>query len=259
MELGIKGKVAMVAAATRGIGIATAQALAREGARVSVCGVTPENIKQAQSLLGDPHRAYHCNLASASEIEQWVRSTHKDMGAPSILVTNTGGPPAGTIDKVSEEQWRTGFENTLLNVVRLVALVSPVMKKAGWGRIVHITSLVAKDPEPMLAISSTLRAGLAAMGRLQAKELGSHGVMVNCVLPGHTDTDRQRHLLEIKAKEQGVSVEEALRQATAAVPLKRLGRPEEIANVICFLCSEQASYLTGTQIVVDGAYTHGLG
>lgn len=259
MDLGLTGKVALVAAGTRGIGFAVAEALAREGATVSVCGATAANVEEAGRRLGPPHRAYRCDLGSGPDIEAWVRAADKDLGPPAILVTNTGGPPAGPVGAMSEAQWRAGFENTVLNVVRLTALVSPVMKKAGRGRIVHITSLVAKDPEPLLAISSTLRAGISAMTRLQARELGPHGVTVNCVLPGHTETDRQRHLLELRAKEAGIPLEEARRRAAEAIPLKRLARPEEIADAVAFLCSERAGYITGAQLVADGGATRGLG
>jgi 3-oxoacyl-[acyl-carrier protein] reductase len=259
MDLGVEGKVAMVAAATRGIGFAAAKALSREGARVSVCGVDPARVERAAQALGPAHRAYRCNLGSEAEIEDWVRSTEADLGLPSILVTNTGGPPAGTVGMMDEGRWRLGFESTLLNVVRLVSRVSPNMKKARWGRIVHITSLVAKDPDPALAISSTLRAGLSAMSRLQALELGPYGVTVNCILPGYTDTDRLTHVLEIRAQAHGVDLGEERRRAAAAVPLGRLARPEEIGDIIAFLASERAGYVTGAQIVADGGVSRGLG
>lgn len=259
MDLGLKDKIAMVAAGTRGIGLACAQALAREGAKVSVCGVTPDHIERTARELGSAHRAYRCDLSRASDIEAWYRSTEKELGAPDILVTNTGGPPAGSAAGVDEDKWRAGFESTLLNVVRLTALAAPAMKRSGWGRIVHLTSLVAKDPEPMLAISSTLRAGLSALCRLQARELGPSGITVNCILPGHTETDRQTHLLELKAKEQQITLDAAREHAALAVPLRRLAQPEEIGDVVAFVCSERASYLSGAQILVDGAATRGLG
>jgi 3-oxoacyl-[acyl-carrier protein] reductase len=259
VELALEGKVAMVAAGTRGIGLAAAKALAAEGALVSVCGVTPENVKAAGKILGKKHRAYPCDLRKPQSIEAWHKKTVKDLGAPLILVTNTGGPPAGVIGTLSDEQWIAGLESTVLNVMRLVRLVSPAMKEAGWGRIVHVTSLVAKDPEPLLAISSTLRAGLSSAARLQARELGHYGVTVNAVLPGNTETDRQKHLLEIRAKEAGVSYEEARERAAAQVPLKRMARPEEIGDVIAFLCSERASYVSGASLVVDGGLSRGLG
>ncbi|MBI3297646.1 MAG: SDR family oxidoreductase [Elusimicrobia bacterium] len=259
MDLGIKGKVAMVAAATRGIGLAAAQSLAREGAKVSICGLDANRIKEAAATLGAPHMAVRCDVASKADIETWFKATTGTLGPPQIIVTNTGGPAAGLIGDLTEEQWQKGFDNTVLNAVRMVALASPQMKEAKWGRIVHITSLVAKDPDPVLSISSTLRAGLGAMSRLQAKELGPHGITVNCVLPGSTDTDRQTHLLEIRAHKSGLHIDEERKRAALAVPVRRLAKPEEIGDVIAFLCSERAGYVSGAQIVVDGAITHGLG
>jgi 3-oxoacyl-[acyl-carrier protein] reductase len=259
MDLGLKGKTAMVAAATRGIGLAAARALAAEGAKVSVCGLDEGRVAAAAKALGAPHKAYRCDLSSAAEIEAWHRATVKDLGAPSILVTNTGGPPAGPIGSLTDLQWQKGFENTLLNVVRLTALASPAMKAAKWGRIVHVTSLVAKDPEPLLPISSTLRAGLMAMTKLQAKELAPFGVTVNGLLPGHTETDRQAHLLEVRAQKSGATVEEEKRRAVAHIPAGRMAAASEMGDVIAFLCSERAAYLSGQSIAVDGALSGGLG
>jgi 3-oxoacyl-[acyl-carrier protein] reductase len=159
---------------------------------------------------------------------------------------------------MSDEQWQLGVDSTLLNVVRLVRLVSPSMKERGWGRIVHITSLVARDPSPVLPISSTIRSGLMALTRLQAQELGPFKVTVNGVLPGHTLTDRQTHLANLRAEKENISVEEAFRLQAEQVPLKRLADPMEIANVVAFLCSEPASYVTGESILVDGGITKGL-
>lgn len=259
MELGLKGKVAMVAAGTRGIGLATARSLVAEGAKVSVCGLDAARIKETAAALGAPHMAVRCDVASKSDIEAWFAATRKALGEPHILVTNTGGPPAGPLSELTEEQWAKGFENTVLNVVRMVALAAPAMKAARWGRVVHITSLVAKDPDPLLSISSTLRAGLSAMCRLSARELGPYGVTVNCVLPGSTATDRQTHLLEVRAKKSGLSVEEERRRAAEAVPVGRLADPAEIGDVVAFLCSERAGYVNGAQVVVDGGMTRGMG
>lgn len=259
MDLGLKGKVAMVAAATRGIGLAAARALAAEGAKVSVCGLDEGRVAAAAKALGAPHKAYRCDLSSAAEIEAWHRATVRDLGPPSILVTNTGGPPAGAIGSLTDAQWQKGFENTLLNVVRLTALASPAMKAAKWGRIVHITSLVAKDPEPLLPISSTLRAGLMAMTKLQAKELAPFGVTVNGLLPGHTETDRQTHLLEVRAQKNGTTAAQEKARSVAHIPAGRMASAAEMGDVVAFLCSERAAYLSGQSIVVDGALSGGLG
>lgn len=259
MDLGINGKVAMVAAASKGIGLATAKRLAQEGCHISICGRTEETLEIAAAEIGEETRTYVVDVANADDLAWWVEQTIQDLGNPSILVTNTGGPPAGNWTKMSDEQWQSGFDSTLMNVVRLVRLVSPHMVQANWGRIVHITSLVAKEPSEMLPISSTLRTGLMSLARLQATELGPSNVTVNCVLPGHTLTDRQLHLADLRAEREGITQEAALGRQAEAVPLRRLAEPDEIAAAIAFLCSECASYVSGTNLLVDGGLTKGLG
>lgn len=258
MNLGIEGKVALVAAGTRGIGLAVAQSLAREGVRVSVCGLSEEGVARTRELLGSSHRVYQCDISRREDIERWVSDTQKDLGRISILVTNTGGPPAGSVLQVKESDWEKGYQSTLLNIVRLVELTAPAMKEAGWGRIVHITSLVARDPNALLGISSTLRAGILALTRLQARELAPYGVTVNGMLPGHTDTDRQTHLLEIRADRNKTSIEVERERAFAEIPMRRFARASEMGDVVTFLCSQQSSYLTGANLPVDGAAGHGL-
>ena len=248
----------MVAASSQGIGLATAKLLAAEGARLSICARREDVLEAAAAEIGGDTRSYVVDVTDADDLAFWAEETRRDLGSPSILVTNTGGPPAGNWTEMTDAQWQSGFDSTLLNVVRLVRLVAPEMQAAGWGRVVHVTSLVAKEPNAVLPISSTLRAGISALVRLQAKELAPHGITVNAVLPGNTLTDRQRHLAEIRAEREGITLEEALERAGQAVPVGRLGRPEEIAAAIAFLCSEAASYVSGTNLLVDGALTNGI-
>lgn len=171
MNLGLEGKVAMVAAGTKGIGLAVAKALVEEGCKVSVCARNTGNFGTVLQVLGDRARAYEADVTSSESIDSWFESTQRDLGDPQILVTNTGGPPAGSWTEMSDDQWHEGVDSTLLNVVRMVRRASPLMIERKWGRIVHITSLVAKEPNPLLPISSTLRSGLMALTRLQASEL----------------------------------------------------------------------------------------
>jgi 3-oxoacyl-[acyl-carrier protein] reductase len=175
------------------------------------------------------------------------------------LVTNTGGPPAGFWQDLTDDQWQAGFDSTLLNIVRLVRLVSPGMVEKGWGRIVNITSWVAVEPHALLATSSTLRAGVNSLTRLQATELAGKGVTVNSVLPGHTLTERQIHLAEVRAEKEGISVQEALQKQAEASPMKRLAEAHEIASPVVYLCSQQASFITGVNLLVDGGITRGPG
>lgn len=259
MDLGLQGKVAMVAAASKGIGLATAKALTAEGCHVSICARNEETLEAAAAEIGEETRSYVVDVTSAEDLEWWVEQTRADLGAPSILVTNTGGPPAGSLADMTDDKWEAGFQSTLMNVVRLVRLVRGDMETAQWGRIVHITSLVAKDPNPLLPISSTLRSGLMSLTKLQAKEMAASGITVNGVLPGHTLTDRQRHLAEIRAEREGLTAADALERQGADIPLGRLATPEEIASVIAFLCGKPAAYVTGQSILVDGGVAAGLG
>jgi len=259
MDLGIAGKVAMVSAASKGIGLACAKLLAAEGCQVSICARNEEVLEAAAADIGPDTRSYVVDVANAEDLQWWVEQTEADLGPPQILVTNTGGPPAGNLSEMSDEQWQSGFDGTLMNVVRLVRLVAPQMQAAKFGRIVHITSLVAKEPSPLLPISSTLRSGLMALTRLQSIEFARDGVTVNCVLPGHTRTDRQRHLASIRAAKEGIEEEAALERQGQDVPVGRLASPAEIAAAVAFLCSVPAGYITGTSLLVDGGLTKGLG
>ena len=258
MDLGISGKVAMVAASSKGIGYAIAKQLTLEGCRVSICGRHEEMLEAAAAAMGDETRPYVVDVSNPEDLNWWIEQTVQDLGGVDILVTNTGGPAAGTIQEITDEQWQAGFDSTLMNVVRLVRGVQPLMAERQWGRIVHITSLVAKEPSRVLPISSTLRAGIMALTRLQASEFAEQGITVNSVLPGHTFTDRQKHLAEVRAERERISPEEALVRQAADIPMKRLATASEIAAAVTFLCSQPAAYITGTNLLVDGGLTKGL-
>jgi len=248
----------MVAAASKGIGFAIAKQLTEEGCRVSICGRTEETLEAAAAEIGEETRSYVVDVSNAEDLSWWVEQTVQDLGKVDILVTNTGGPPAGPLAQLTDDQWQTGFDGTLMNIVRLVRELQPSMAENGWGRIVHITSLVAKEPSRVLPISSTLRAGIMALTRLQAVEYAQNGITVNSVLPGHTLTDRQTHLAELRAERESITVDEALVLQASEIPMKRMANAAEIAAAVTFLCSEQAAYITGTNILVDGGLTKGL-
>jgi 3-oxoacyl-[acyl-carrier protein] reductase len=240
MDLGLTGRVAMVAAASKGLGRAAAEALAAEGCRLSVCS-------RSAPSFGD--LAVSCDVSKPEELQRWYDDTIAYFGQVDILVTNTGGPPAAQFLDLTEEQWSIGVEATLMNVVRLSRLVIPDMQKRKWGRIVHITSFVAKQPTALLTVSSTLRAGISALTKTLADQVAQDGILVNAVLPGHFMTDRQKQLSEIRA--------EYLQKAVTSIPLGRYGEPRELADVIAFLCSERASFVTGTSVLVDGGQYRG--
>ena len=257
MELGIGNRVAMVAAASRGLGRAIAEALAAEGCRLSICSRSAADVERVAREIGGDVLAVACDVSKPADLQNWVQRTVERFGQIDILVTNTGGPPAARFMTLSDDQWQSGVDSTLMNIVRLCRLVIPGMQERKWGRIVHITSFVAKQPAELLTISSTLRAGISGLTRTLADQVAADGILVNAVLPGHFLTDRQRHLAEIRSKEQGITEEEYFRQAEASIPLRRIGRPGELADVVTFLCSERASYLTGTSIQVDGGLYRG--
>lgn len=253
MDLGLHGRVAMVAAASKGIGFAIAQSLVAEGCRVSICARSRDAVEAAARSLGPNAAGFVCDVSSASNLSEWYDSTNRSFGSPDIVVTNSGGPAAGPFSKMSDADWQAGFETTVMLAVRLSRIAQPAMRERGWGRIVHITSLVAKEPSPVLGISTTLRAGIAALVRLQAQELAPFGITVNSVLPGHTLTDRQLHLAEVIAEQRSISKEEALALQAAKIPVGRLGDPREIADAVTYLCSTKASFVTGVNLLVDGA------
>lgn len=257
MDLGISGRVAMVAASSQGIGKAVALSLAREGCCVSICGRDPGRLEHAQremaaAVPASQVLASPCDVTRAEDLEAWHRATVEQWGPVEILVTNSGGPPAARFLDLTEEQWKSGLDSILFNVVRLSRLVIPEMRKKKWGRIVHLSSLAAKQPIDLLTVSSTLRAGLSALTKTMSNQLAADGILVNAVLPGHVLTDRTAHLNEIRAKEEGISVEEFAGRVGKTIPLGRYGEAAEIGDVVAFLCSERASYLTGATIQVDG-------
>ena len=245
----------MVAAASKGLGRAVAESLAREGCRLSVCSRSTDNLDGVRHTIedaGGEALAVACDVSNPDDLERWFAATEATYGQVDILVTNTGGPPAAKFLQLAEEQWRTGIDSTLMNVVRLCKLVIPGMQDRKWGRIVNITSLVAKQPMELLTISSTLRAGLSALTKTLADQVARDNILVNAVLPGHILTDRQVHLNEIRSKEQGIPIEEYAARVEQSIPMGRFGRSQEIGDVVSFLCSEQASYITGVSLQVDG-------
>lgn len=250
MDLGIRNRVAMVAAASKGLGRAIAEALQAEGCRLSVCARSAE-------AWSDDMVAVSCDVTKPEDLQRWYDATVAKFGQVDILVTNTGGPPAAPFMKLTEEQWAAGVDSTLMNVVRLCRLVIPGMQERKWGRILHLTSFVAKQPVELLTVSSTLRAGLSALTKTLADQVARDGILVNAILPGHFLTDRQRHLGEIRAEQQGITLEEYFARTEAGIPMGRYGRAGELANVAAFLCSERASYVTGASIQVDGGLYRG--
>jgi len=254
MDLGIEGRVAMIAAASKGIGKACALALAQAGCRVSICARNAEELEKTRAEIASHGEAMAvvADVSSLSDLENWHRQTMERFGQVDILVTNTGGPPVKRFMELTDGQWQSGVESTLMNVVRLSRLVIPGMQQRRWGRIIHLTSLVAKQPVDELTISSTLRAGLSGLTKTMANQVGPDNLTVNAILTGHILTDRQYAIADVRVKERGITYEEYFAGQAAEIPLRRIGEPREIGEVVAFLASERASYITGVSLQVDG-------
>ncbi len=254
MDLELKNSVAMIAAASRGLGKACALALAEEGCRVSICARGSEELDRARNQIAAHGEvlAVTADVSKAAELEKWHKLTVEHFGQVDILVTNTGGPPVRRFMDLTDEQWLAGVESTLMNVVRLSRLVIPQMQARRFGRIIHLTSLVAKQPIDELTISSTLRAGLSALTKTMANQLGPDQITVNAILTGHILTDRQYAIADLRVKERGITLEQYFAQAAAEIPLRRLGSPREVGEVVAFLASQRAAYLNGVSLQIDG-------
>ncbi|NOZ26937.1 MAG: SDR family oxidoreductase [Chloroflexi bacterium] len=256
MDLGLQGKTALVAAASQGMGRAVALGLAREGARVAICArgrealeATAEDIRRE---TGAEVFAQVADVSRADDIARLVHAARDRFGAVDILVCNAGGPPPGDFLDFDDEAWRAAFELNLESAIRLCRAVIPDMKVRGWGRIITITSMSVKQPIPGLILSNVMRAGVNGLTKTLADELAPYGITVNNVLPGMILTQRITSLAERRAAAEGIPVEDALERMAQEIPMKRIGTPEEFANVVVFLASERASYVTGTAIQVDG-------
>jgi len=262
MDLGLRGKVALVAASSRGLGRAAARELAREGARVAICARTGEELEttaqQIREETGEEVLAVQADLTQAADVSRLVAQVEEQFGQIDILVTNAGGPPGGSFDDFDDGAWEAAWELTLMSAVRLIRAVLPGMKARRWGRIVNITSVSVKQPMQDLLLSNAYRTAVVGMAKTLANELAPLGITVNNVCPGWTLTDRVRELVQRRAEQEGKPFDEALKAVAAEIPMGRVGRPEELAALIAFLASERAAYITGTSIPVDGGYVRGL-
>jgi 3-oxoacyl-[acyl-carrier protein] reductase len=258
MDLGLAGRVALVTAASKGMGKASAMGLAAEGARVVMCARTESDLKTAAEEIRARTKAevlaVPADVTKKDDVTALVDRAVKTFGHVDILVANAGGPPRGYFEDMTDEQWQGAFDVSLLSVVRLVRGVLPSMKARRWGRILTIQSVSVKQPIPELLLSNAVRPGVAGMMKTLAGQLGKDGITVNTVCPGKIMTDRFLGGQKIS----GLSREEYLARAVEDVPVRRVGTPEEFANVIVFLASERASYVTGVAVQVDGGLVRGL-
>lgn len=262
MDLGLNGKTALVTASSKGIGKAVAEELASEGCKVAICSRSKEDL---EVTADDIKRKYGldvlwsvCDLNKSPDIENTFRVVLKQFGKIDILINNCGGPPSGFFRDFAEEQWVTAFEQVFLSVVRLSNLVIPGMVAKQWGRIVNITSVSVKQPIDNLILSNSFRSGVIGFAKSLSNEFAKHNITVNNVAPGFTLTNRLYDLAVSRAKSSDLSHEEVLADMAKQVPMNRLARPEEIGALVTFLCSNQAGYITGNTIHVDGGWVKGL-
>lgn len=263
MEFGISGRAAAVAASSKGLGFACALELAREGASVAICSRDAKRIADAATRIRDlvpgatVHAAAH-DLTSETGARRFVEEAASVFGRLDILVTNSGGPTPGSFDQLTVEQMRDSVPASLLAPIAMIHAAAPLMRKAKWGRIVNIMSVTVKQPKSNLLVSSTLRTGLLGFARTVANDLARDGITVNNVAPGYTRTERLDELAEHLSSTQKKSIEDVFAGWEHDIPVRRLGRPEELAAVVTFLASERASYVTGTTILVDGGAVQNL-
>jgi 3-oxoacyl-[acyl-carrier protein] reductase len=249
-------------AASRGLGFASALGLAREGCRLVICSRDKERIEAAADIIrketGAEVQALVADVSSAAEAKRLVDAAVTAYGGLEIVVHNAGGPPAGETLQMTEEQWQKAFEQNMLSFTRVVGAAAPEMKKAGYGRVLTIASSSIKQPIPNLALSNALRAGVWGIAKTLSRELASQGILVNVIAPGRIDTERIAELDQANAQKSGRSIDDVRKASVAGIPLGRLGKPEELANLVVFLASEAGSYITGQAITVDGAAGNAL-
>lgn len=262
MDLDLAGKGALVAASSRGIGFACAEALAKEGANVLICGRDPERLASASKRLAEVAtgavHAVPCDLTDAAETAALVSRAQDALGGVDVLVTNGGGPPPGSLLDLKDEQWLRSFEGLVMSAVRLSRGVIPGMVQRKFGRIVHIASITARQPVPDLVVSNALRPAILGISKTLALELAPKGVTVNVVIPGYTNTERQRELEQARAVRTGRSAAEVRANVEDLIPLGRFAEPDEIGRVVAFLASPKSGYITGQAFAADGGYVKGL-
>ncbi len=256
MDLGLRGKVAVVAAASSGLGKASALALAQEGANVAICGRDEKRLLQAAEEIRKATPVdvlpVVADVTVREDVERFVHAAVERWGRVDILVTNAGGPPAGLFENFDEEDWLAAFNLNFLSTQRLIKVALPYLKASAQGRIIAITSVSAKQVLENLILSNAVRAGVHGMIKTLAQELGPYNITVNAVCPGPILTERLLNLFRRNAAAQNISFEEAQAAWVAQIPLGRLGKPEEFGAVVAFLASEKASFVNGVLLQVDG-------
>ena len=262
MDLGLDGRVALVTAASKGLGRATATRLAAEGARVMVSSRGADQLARTAADIAEATGAQvescPADVSDAADLDRLLRETQERLGGVDVLVNNAGGPPPGGFDALDDAAWQAAFELNLLSTVRLFRGVLPHMRARGWGRIVTIASSSIRQPIDDLTLSNTFRVGLLGLAKSVALEVAGDGVLVNTLGPGRIDTDRVAALDTGRAARTGRPVEEVRAQQEAGIPVGRYGTAEEFAKVAAFLASDANSYVTGQHLLVDGGLVRAI-
>jgi 3-oxoacyl-[acyl-carrier protein] reductase len=262
MDLGLKGKVAVVAAASQGLGRAIAEELAAEGARVAICARTAAKIEATADDIrrrtGGEVVGVAADVTRAADVERFVDTAVGRWGTVHIAVANAGGPPAKDFASTTAEEWQQAVELNLMSAVHLARAVLPRMQAQKWGRLLFLASASVKQPIEGLLLSNSVRSAVAGLAKTLANEYGRDNILVNVLCPGYIRTERLEELAEAISAKRGVAREEVYREWAAANPIGRIGEPKELAALAAFLASERASYITGTAIAVDGGRTKGL-
>lgn len=261
MDLGLRGKVALVAAASRGLGRAIALELANEGAHLVLCARGAERLEATRrdaAAKGVTVHAVEADLSQLDGIRRVTTTALEKFGRVDVLVTNAGGPPAGTFDSHGWDAWQRAVDLTLRSAVELTRGVLPGMRERKWGRVINVTSIAVKQPVDNLMLSNAVRSAVTGFARTLANEVAAEGVTVNNILPGYTRTERVEELADANAAKQGLTRRDIIGKFESEIPMRRLGEPEEFAALAAFLASERASYITGQSIAVDGGWIKAL-
>ncbi|MFL6351570.1 MAG: SDR family oxidoreductase [Bryobacteraceae bacterium] len=262
METGLANRVAIVAAGSQGLGRAAALALAAEGAHVAICARGKEALEQTSATVRERFRVRvytePVDVRDTPAVDEFVKNVDRQFGRIDVCITNAGGPPAKGFLETTDEDWDQAFASNLRSAAAFARAVIPYMQRNRWGRIITISSITVRQPQPQLVLSNAVRAGVMGLVRSLANEFGKDGVLINNVAPGYTATERLKELSERRASVSGQTEEEIERTWIEQIPIQRLGRPEEVADAILWLASERASFVTGQTILVDGGMYKGL-
>jgi len=262
MDLGIKGKIALVTASSSGLGRAVARALSQEGVIVAICSRDESRIARAadeiQSETGNKVLPFVCDVTDPGAVQDMIDKIILDVGKIDILICNSGGPPAGDAESFEIDEFEKAVQLNLLSTVRLCRTVIPGMKTSKWGRIVAITSVSVKQPLNNLILSNTARAGITGYLKTLSNVVASHGITVNAVCPGYTKTQRVKNLADNFADSGKGTQESFYTMLEKEIPMKRLGDPDEFGRSVAFLTSQSAGYITGVSLQIDGGFIKGL-